>query len=106
MIVATPSPPSPPYTAADVLKMIDRLGGIAPVRVHLHPLPGTATEDDLIRLVEGKKGRPCELVEGTLVEKAMGFEESLLAGELFAILRAFIRPRRLGVVVPADAMMR
>jgi hypothetical protein len=69
-------------TLADLL---DYLGGIAPERVRLHPAPGTATEDDVLS-VHDREGRLCELVDGVLVEKAMGFRESLLAATLIIIL--------------------
>ena len=58
-----------------------RLGGIPLERIWFHPAPGTATEKDVIA-AEARENRLCELVDGTLVEKAMGFEESRLAGEL------------------------
>ena len=48
----------------------------------------------------------CELVEGTLVEKPMGWEESAIAGLIIHFLVAFARPRRLGTVLGADGMLR
>ena len=65
-------------TLADLRK---RLGGIPLDRIWFHPAPGTATEKDVLE-VEVRENRLCELVDGTLVEKAMGFEESRLAFEL------------------------
>ena len=61
-------------TIADLL---ESLGGIPARRVLSNPTPGTATERDLIELHE-RKNRRYELVDGTLVEKAMGFDESSL----------------------------
>jgi Uma2 family endonuclease len=99
--------PAPPATAADVLKMIDRLGGIDPARVRMQPLPGTATEDDLIRANDRKdKTALCELVDGALVEKVMGFEEDLLAQKLARLLGNVAESRRLGVIVGSQAPMR
>ena len=49
-------------TIADLLT---RLGNVPANRVRLHPTPGTATEKDLIRVLD-HENRPCELVEGTL----------------------------------------
>ena len=50
------------------------LGNIPAFRVRLQPPTGTATEKDLVRYNESKlKTAICELVEGTLVEKAMGW---------------------------------
>ncbi len=77
--------------------LVDRLGGIPLSRILARPAPGTATEEDLEAACNGKS-HVCELVEGTLVEKAMGFRESLLAGALIGLLRAFVVPRKLGRV--------
>jgi Uma2 family endonuclease len=89
-------------TLADLLA---HLGGIAPERVRLHPAPGTATEDD-VRSVHDHEGLLCELVDGVLVEKAMGFRESLLAAALIVTLGNFVRPRNLGLVTAPDGMIR
>ncbi len=85
--------------------LLQRLGRIAPERVRFHPAPGTATEGDVVD-VERRENRLCELVEGVLVEKIMGYVESLLAGALLATLRGFVVPRNLGLVSGADGMMR
>ena len=90
------------WTMADLLK---KLGGISPRRILLLPPPGTATEKDLLR-AESKYGRLCELVEGTLVEKGMGFHESLLAAFFIAVLQPFVRKYRLGVVTSPDLFLR
>jgi len=81
------------------------LGGVAPSRVRFHPTPGTATEADLIAVNARKQGI-CELVDGILVEKAMGYTESVLALWLGGMLNAFVTPRNLGIVSGADGMMR
>jgi Uma2 family endonuclease len=46
------------------------------------------------------------LVDGTLVEKAVGYSESLLAVFLGGFVNAFVIPRNLGLVTGADGMMR
>ncbi|MCA9220229.1 MAG: hypothetical protein KDA71_07860, partial [Planctomycetales bacterium] len=56
----------------------DHLGGIAPSRIRLFPPPGTANVDDVARSFEGSKGR-CELIDGVLVEKDVGYYESIVA---------------------------
>jgi len=81
------------------------LGGISAERVHTSPLPGTATVDDLVRVNDLKQGR-CELVDNTLVEKAMGWHESLLAGVLLRWLGNFADATNAGVVTGADGMTR
>jgi Uma2 family endonuclease len=96
------TPPSHVYTLADLL---DQLGGISPARVLMRPAPGTATEADLLQLKQ-REDRLYELVDGVLVEKAMSFRESCLAGALLAWLRAFVMPRNLGLVSGADGSMR
>jgi Uma2 family endonuclease len=94
--------PSQPPTVAD---MLERLGGVPLDRVLSKPAPGQATEADLIE-VQAKYGRLYELADGVLVEKGMGFVESLLAGVLVEALRRFVIPRNLGVVSTPDGMVR
>jgi Uma2 family endonuclease len=48
----------------------------------------------------------CELVNGTLVEKAMGTGESYLSGDIYVLLYNFVVPRRLGYLAPGDGMFR
>jgi Uma2 family endonuclease len=65
-----------------------------------------ATEQDVLGLHGSAERRLCELVEGVLVEKPMGFRESLLAAALIRALGNFIEPRRLGLVSGPDGFMR
>jgi Uma2 family endonuclease len=88
-------------TLADVLR---DLGDVPPHRVLWRPTPGTATEADQLRFIA--RGRPVELLDGVLVEKAMGYRESLMAATILAYLVGYVRPRNLGVVAGADAIMR
>ena len=89
-------------TLADLL---EQLGGISPRRVRARPFPGAAIEQDVLD-VYGHEGRLCELVDGMLVEKGMGFRESFLAMALSAILWGFVRQHNLGLVTGADGMVR
>jgi Uma2 family endonuclease len=82
-----------------------RLGGIPLERIWFHPAPGTATEKDVLD-AEERENRLCELVDGTLVEKAMGFEESRLAGRLLHVVSSYLDRHDLGICVGADGMMR
>ena len=93
---------TPVETVADLLA---RLGGIAPARVRLRPVPGTATVEDVVAIERGES-RLFELIDGVLVEKVMGFRESLLAAFLIEVLRAFVRARNLGLVTSSDGMVR
>lgn len=94
---------SPPETIAD---LIEQLGGIPPARILLHPAPGTATEEDVLRLEGAANKRLCELIDGVLVEKAMGFSESLLAAFLIRYLGNFVEKHKLGKVLSSDGMVR
>lgn len=96
------SPEDAPVTVGDLL---DRLGGIPARRVLLHPTPGTATEADLLKILDGNE-RLCELVEGTLVEKAVGLEESMIAVLISAEILNFARRRRLGRISGGDGPYR
>jgi Uma2 family endonuclease len=89
-------------TLADLL---DRLDGVSAERVRFFPIPGTATVDDVVE-IHAREKRFCELIDGVLVEKPMGFRESLLAIELGSRLAEFNRPRRLGVIVGEGGMMQ
>jgi len=88
-------------TMADLLRDI---GDVAPSRVRMQPLPGTATIQDVIN-AEVHENRLCELVDGVLVEKAMGFKESVLAIYLIRMLESFVRSANLGIVTAPDGMM-
>lgn len=96
------APPASVRTIADLLK---RLGNIPPERVRLRPALGTATEQDVLD-VEARENRLCELVEGVLVEKAMGQYESRLAIVLGHFLESFLEEHDLGIVYGADATLR
>ena len=86
-------------TLADV---VERLGDIPLDRILTHPPLGTATPDDLLRLLNGKPKRLCELVEGVLVEKPMGQEESRLAARLIYCLIKFLEEHDIGTIAGAD----
>src|SRR5262245_25274812 len=102
--VANPTPPlsAPPPAFAD---LVAQLGDVPLERILLYPLPGTATEKDVLH-ANDHLDRLCELVDGVLVEKAMGFRESVLASELIRLLANFVKPRHLGLLAAADGMMR
>jgi Uma2 family endonuclease len=92
-------------TFETVADLLESLGDIPPERIRMHPWPGTATEDDVIA-IHAREKRLCELVDGTLVEKPMGFDESRLALELGYILVGFLRQHDLGTVAGEAGMMR
>jgi Uma2 family endonuclease len=90
-------------TAADWLHS---LGDIPLDRIVFNPLPGTATVDDVIRLVDGDENRGVELVGGTLVEKPVGFIESVIAARIIRRLGNVIEPDNLGIVSGEKGMIR
>jgi Uma2 family endonuclease len=89
-------------TLADVLQ---QLGGISPRRIRFRPAPGTATEKDVIK-IRDRERRLFELVEGVLVEKVMGYGESVLAIELARLLGNFVKRRKLGTLAGEAGMLR
>ena len=89
-------------TLADVLQ---QLGGISPRRIRFRPAPGTATEDDVIK-IRDRERRLFELIDGVLVEKVTGYWESVLAIELARILGNFVSRRKLGTLAGEAGMLR
>jgi Uma2 family endonuclease len=85
--------------------LLSRLGEIPPERIRLYPSPGTATEKDLLHVLD-HENVPCELIDGVLVEKPMGAKESFLAIELGFWIRLYLQSHPLGVVFGADATLR
>jgi Uma2 family endonuclease len=90
------------WTIADLM---ERFGPMLLSRIRFNPAPGTATEQDVLDL-NNREDRLYELVDGVLVEKAMGFRESLLACALIQLVRNSFGPERLGIVTGADGTIR
>lgn len=84
----------------------ESLGEVPLERIRLQPPPGTATEEDVIRVCESKFGRICELVDGTLVEKTVGFYESRVALTIARFLDEHAEKHDLGIVLGPDALVR
>jgi Uma2 family endonuclease len=84
--------------------LIQRLGSVSPDRIAAFPPPGSATESDL--LSPGREKRLYELVDGVLVEKAMGYYESYIAALLIGFLNAYLGEHDPGIVLGADGMLR
>jgi len=78
------------------------LGGIDASRVLLNPPPGQATLADLISVNESSNHSLYELIDGTLVQKAMSYKASVVAIAIGRILGFFISKYRLGLVSGAD----
>jgi Uma2 family endonuclease len=91
-----------PYLS--LAEVLDSLGNVPIERLRL-PL-GTATEDDVIEILERKESPACELIDGILVEKTVGFRESMIAMEIAHALRDFVMRDDLGVVFGPDGPIR
>lgn len=85
----------PGWSLADLQQL---LGGISPERIRLHPPLGCATEEDILR-IEAEENICCELEHGVLVEKPMGWYESLLASLIIGKLRNYLETHDLGQVL-------
>lgn len=87
--------------ATDVLTVEDiqeQLGGIPVRRIIVRPAPGTATVEDVTRLLD-HHDRRCELIDGRLVEKAiMGWNEAHFGGELHYRMRQYLESHDLGIL--------
>jgi Uma2 family endonuclease len=94
--------PNPTWTIQQLRK---HFGMIPADRILLDPAPGTATEKD-VTFMDDHRNRLCELVDGVLVEKAMGYKESLLAAELIFAIKLYLRKQDLGIVLGADGFLR
>lgn len=88
-----------------VAELQERLGGIPAERIRLNPPPGTATEEDLLHVLD-HEDRICELIDGVLVEKPMGYYESIVAMELVYILRRYLDSNPLGKILGPDGTLR
>ncbi len=93
---------SPILTTSD---LVMRFGPMPLNRFGPGALEQSGTEDAVIQWNE-QGNRLFELVDGILVEKAMGAFESFLTSELIYILSGFVKRGKLGIVLPPDGMMR
>jgi Uma2 family endonuclease len=82
-----------------------RFGPIPMNRIVTSPAPGLAAEEDVVERND-RENRLFELVDGILVEKTMGAHESILAIEIAALLINFVKPRKLGVILGADGLLK
>lgn len=83
----------------------DHLGGVSLKRIRLFPSPGTASERDLEEILD-RENCACELIDGVLVEKSMGFFESRIAAILIFHLERFVQEHDLGIVLGEAGLLR
>lgn len=89
---------APGLTLAD---LVEKFGPIPAGRVVHDPRPGTATRADWEAANRRGDGL-YELIDGTLIRKAVSDLSSWLGGAIFARLWHFVSERNLGYVHPAD----
>lgn len=90
----------------NLAELMERLGGVPLERIRMEAPLGRATEKDVLAVRAGLERRLSELVDGVLVEKAMGIKASVLGAVLAGFIGTFIDKDGLGVVLGADGMIR
>jgi Uma2 family endonuclease len=90
--------------SSNLAKVLKKLGNVPPERIGF-PV-GTATEEDLVRYLEATNKRLFELIDGVLVEKAMGMKEAVLATELSRHIGNFLDRNDWGLTFGADGPFR
>lgn len=90
----------------NLAELMEQLGGVPLERILMQPPPGTATEKDVLAAERQPRKRLCELIEGVLVEKAMGIRESSLAVFLAHMIHEFLGDDPSGIILGADGMIR
>jgi Uma2 family endonuclease len=94
-------------TTETVADLLHRLGDVPAERVRLYPPIGTVTFEQFVEINEEKPdGKIYEWVEGTLVEKAVGYYESRLTAFLIRVIGDFVESHDLGLIAAPDGLMR
>ncbi len=83
----------------------NHLGNVPLHRIRLNPPPGYATEEDLLQ-IHAREDRLYELEHGVLVEKPMGWYESILAAQLILEIGIYLRQNDLGQVLGANGSLK
>jgi Uma2 family endonuclease len=94
--------PAPHWTIEQLRK---HFGMIPAARILRYPPPGTATEKDALKANE-QDGHICELIDGTLVEKAVGANESRIAAVLLQLLGNYLDKHALGALLGESGFIR
>lgn len=101
MTSATLTAPPTFKTLADV---IAAAGGVPPEWIICHPVPGTATEADVV-VLDGQD-MTCELVNGILIREPMGNSDDRVAAIMHTLIGSFVLKHNLGVIGGAQALLR
>lgn len=105
MATAAPTSTIPFPSQWSVADLQTHLGDVPADRIRLVPPPGYATEEDLLRIAT-QEDRLYELENGVLVEKPMGWYESILAGLILTEINLYLREHDLGKASGADGPFR
>lgn len=90
-----------------IADLVESLGNIPLDRIRMEPLPGTATENDVVHLNDVVKETRCELIGKTIVEKAqMSYLENRLAFLLAGYLHIYLKANPVGIGLTEGAMYR
>src|SRR5262245_16881383 len=92
-------------TTITLAELLARLGNVPVERVRFRQPLGSATEEEYIQYAE-RSGRGCELIDGVIVEKAMGYYESRLAAVLIGFLEGYLLGNDIGFTLCPDGMIR
>jgi Uma2 family endonuclease len=92
----------PEWTLAELCR---QLGDVPLERIRAYPPLGTATDDDVLQS-KSRYGAICELIDGVLVEKTMGYYESFVAVAIIRILGDFVEKHGLGIVLGEGGTLR
>jgi Uma2 family endonuclease len=103
--LSTPASYDPVVGQDNMANVVERLGNVPLNRIRSKPAPGTATEHDLIVLAE-KHGILCELIDGVLVEKPMGYYESRIAARLIYSLEDYLERNPIGITAGESGPMQ
>jgi Uma2 family endonuclease len=82
-------------------ELVAHLGDIPPERIRFRPEPGTATAQDALTVAR-TQGKLCEVIDGVLVEKPMGYYESWVALILSQALLNYLDQHDLGILTGMD----
>jgi Uma2 family endonuclease len=93
-------------TTETLADLVAQLGDIPLDRIRLRPAPGMATEADVLAALSAPRKRLCELIDGVLVEKAVGTREGLLAGIILHHIWDYLDRHDLGIALPGDSAVR
>jgi Uma2 family endonuclease len=97
----------PELDARTMADLLHELGDVPAERVRLFPPPGTVTFEQYVEISERRPGgKLYEWVDGTLVEKAVGYYESRIATFIIRALLNYVEEHDLGIISAPDGFMR